>query len=234
MIILITLRTNRDANRHAPCAAMRAATSSPVANRRATAAWGSLEPLAARQPNGGLPVRIDFFSDINKGLEAAMNYHAMDRFMMKVLWWHFAFAGLMAGLNSVGQLAAYFPSPFSWRLISVHEAIGAMVIGLGAVGIPALLRGTLGSHYAWRILVTMAETAQITAPNPSAKGVLVQCATDAASRLPSGIMAPKTSDQIPMTRPRISSGTMVCRTVFEVEKNSSIPNPANTMNISAM
>ena len=103
-------------------------------------------------------MRIDFFSDINKGLEAAMNYHAMDRFMMKVLWWHFAFAGLMAGLNSVGQLAAYFPSPFSWRLISVHEAIGAMVIGLGAVGIPALLRGTLGSHYAWRVLVTVALT----------------------------------------------------------------------------
>ena len=103
-------------------------------------------------------MRIDFFSDINKGLEAAMNYHAMDRFMMKVLWWHFAFAGLMAGLNSVGQLAAYFPSPFSWRLISVHEAIGAMVIGLGAAGIPALLRGTLGSHYAWRVLVTVALT----------------------------------------------------------------------------
>jgi len=103
-------------------------------------------------------VRIDFFSDINKGLEAAMNYHARDRLMMQVLWWHFAFAGLMAGLNSVGQLAAYFPSPFSWRLISVHEAIGAMVIGLGAVGIPALLRGTLGSHYAWRVLVTVALT----------------------------------------------------------------------------
>ena len=103
-------------------------------------------------------MRIDFFSDINKGLEASMNYHAMDRFMMKVLWWHFAFAGLMAGLNSVGRLAAYFPSPFSWRLISLHEAIGAMVIGLGAVGIPALLRGMLGSHYAWRVLVTVALT----------------------------------------------------------------------------
>ena len=103
-------------------------------------------------------MRIDFFSDINKGLEASMNYHAMDRFMVKVLWWHFGFAGLMAVLNSVGQLAAYFPSPFSWRLITLHEAVGAMVIGLGAVGIPTLLRGTLGSHYAWRVLVTVALT----------------------------------------------------------------------------
>ena len=32
------------------------------------------------------------------------------------------------------------------------------------------------------------------------------------------IMAPKTSDHTPMTRPRISSGTIVCSTVFDVEK----------------
>jgi hypothetical protein len=46
-------------------------------------------------------------------------------------------------------------------------------------------------------------------------------------------MAPNTSDHTPMTRPRISSGTMVCSTVLEVEKNSSIPNPAANRNTSA-
>ena len=103
-------------------------------------------------------MRIDFVSDINKGYEAAMNYDAMDRFMVKVLWWHFAFAAVMAGLNSVGELAASFPSPFSWRLIRVDEAIWALVVGLGAVVIPVLLKGTLWSHYAWRVLVTLALT----------------------------------------------------------------------------
>src|SRR5215471_13119979 len=81
--------------------------------------------------------------------------------------------------------------------------------------------------------VTTADAAQMIAPNASAKDVPTQCATAPASRLPSGIMAPNTSDHTPMTRPRISSGTMVCSTVLEVEKNSSIPNPAANRNKSA-
>src|SRR5438045_273760 len=81
--------------------------------------------------------------------------------------------------------------------------------------------------------VTSADAAQMIAPNASAKGVPAKCATAPASRLPRGIMAPNTSDHTPMTRPRISSGTMVCSTVLEVEKNSSIPNPAAKRNTSA-
>src|SRR5437588_5405042 len=48
---------------------------------------------------------------------------------------------------------------------------------------------------------------QMIAPKPSANGVPQKCATAPASRLPIGIIAPKTSDQTPITRPRISSGT---------------------------
>ena len=70
------------------------------------------------------------------------------------------------------------------------------------------------------------------APTASARDVPTQCATAPASRLPSGIIAPNTSDHTPMTRPRIWSGTMVCSTVLEVEKNSSIPNPAAKRNTS--
>src|ERR1700719_1978465 len=81
--------------------------------------------------------------------------------------------------------------------------------------------------------VTRPEIAQTIAPNASANGVPNQCASDPASRLPSGIIAPKTSDHTPMTRPRISSGTIVCSTVFEVEKNRSMPNPATKRNASA-
>src|SRR5438094_10189436 len=80
--------------------------------------------------------------------------------------------------------------------------------------------------------VTNADTAQTLAPDASAKGVPSQCATAPASRLPSGIIAPKTSDHTPMTRPRISSGTIVCNTVFEVEKNRSMPKPAKRRNTS--
>ena len=40
-----------------------------------------------------------------------------------------------------------------------------------------------------------------------------------------GIIPPKMSAQIPITRPRISSGTIVCTVVFEVEKKSIIPKP---------
>ena len=49
----------------------------------------------------------------------------------------------------------------------------------------------------------------------------------------SGIIAPNTSDHTPMTRPRISSGTIVCSTVFDVEKKRSIPNPATRRHASA-
>jgi len=52
------------------------------------------------------------------------------------------------------------------------------------------------------------------------------CAASALVTLSSGIIAPNTSDHTPMTRPRISSGTIVCSTVFEVEKNNNIPKPA--------
>src|SRR5213595_2327503 len=81
--------------------------------------------------------------------------------------------------------------------------------------------------------VTSADAAQMIAPNASAKGVPAKCATAPASRLPSGIIAPNTSDHTPMTRPRISSGTIVCNRVFDVEKNNSIPNPAANRNRSA-
>src|SRR5205823_304573 len=75
-----------------------------------------------------------------------------------------------------------------------------------------------------------AETAPISAPKASANGVPNQFATAPASRLPSGIIAPKMRDQMPMTRPRISSGTIVCSTVLVVEKNRSIPHPAKKRN----
>src|ERR1022692_4159204 len=68
------------------------------------------------------------------------------------------------------------------------------------------------------ISVTAAARAQMSAPVAIVAGVPRKSAMSPACKLPSGIIPPKMSVQIPMTRPRISSGTMLCRTVLEVEK----------------
>jgi len=65
---------------------------------------------------------LDFVTDINRDYAAAMNYGAIDRFIVKVLWWHFGFTVLMGVMNSYLRLSQYFPSPFSWRVLSGQEA----------------------------------------------------------------------------------------------------------------
>ena len=74
---------------------------------------------------------------------------------------------------------------------------------------------------------TIAPIATVLAARPA------QCESAPASIPPMGIMPPKTSAQMPITRPRISSEAPICNSVFVVEKNSSIPQPPIPSNTNA-
>ena len=71
--------------------------------------------------------------------------------------------------------------------------------------------------------VTRAARALTMAPKAMVMGVPSQWAREPASRLPIGIMPPKMRAQTPMTRPRISSGTLVWMRVLEVDMNIIMP-----------
>ena len=97
---------------------------------------------------------LDFRSDINREYARAMNYGDVDRFIVRILWWHLAATALLAVVNSVFQLAAFYPSPFAWRVISPTEAAGALGVGLAAALIPTMWRRVFANHYAWRVLIS--------------------------------------------------------------------------------
>jgi PAS domain S-box-containing protein len=103
-------------------------------------------------------VKLDFHSDINREYAHAMNYGDVDRFIVKILWWHLAATVMLGVANSVFQLAAFYPSPFAWRVISPTEAAGALGVGLAAALLPTIGRRVLTNHYAWRVLVSGALT----------------------------------------------------------------------------
>ena len=99
-------------------------------------------------------MKLDFTSDINKDYGVAMNYSKMDSFIVKSEWWLFGALALMTFFASIVQIAKFYPSPFSWRVISYPEAAVAMILGLLAAFVPTILRGKLKNHYTWRILIT--------------------------------------------------------------------------------
>lgn len=101
----------------------------------------------------------DFTSDINKQYAAEMRYRDIDRFMVTVHWWALGLLAVLTYLNAVVKIAAYYESPFSWRVISPREALTTVIIGLVITLIPAFLWGKLANHYLWRILVALTITA---------------------------------------------------------------------------
>jgi PAS domain S-box-containing protein len=103
-------------------------------------------------------VRFDLISDINREYADALNYPRVDRFMIKILWWHFGFTVLLAVASSYLRLSAWLPTPFAWRVLSVDEASSGAVIGLLAAAIPTLIRGRIGNHYVWRLIMSAALT----------------------------------------------------------------------------
>lgn len=102
---------------------------------------------------------IDLTSDINKDYAAEMRYKEIDRFMVKTHWVAF---GLLVGLtllNAVAKIAEYYPSPFSWRVVSPKEAVATLFVGLLAAAIPTVLHGKMSNHYLWRLVVSLTITA---------------------------------------------------------------------------
>lgn len=99
-------------------------------------------------------MRLDFRSDINKGYETAMNYPQADKLVLKVHWWSFIILSILVFFNSVLKISDFYQSPFSWRVISIPEALVVMAIGFTATLIPTFLKGKLANHYIWRVFVT--------------------------------------------------------------------------------
>ncbi len=99
-----------------------------------------------------------FRYDINESYEKIMKYDRIDRFSIKILWWHlYALIALIIS-NHFFRLAAYMPSPFAWRLISVVEAAAAFLVGVFLVLATLLIKKRVKSHYYWRIVLTIALT----------------------------------------------------------------------------
>src|SRR3989344_1217086 len=96
---------------------------------------------------------MDLVSDINEGYKTAMNYDYIDRFIVKVGWAHLLVIIVLIFTNAVFKMAEHIPNPYSWRVISIPEAVGAGIIALAASLIMALFRGRLKNHYLLRILV---------------------------------------------------------------------------------
>jgi PAS domain S-box-containing protein len=103
-------------------------------------------------------VRLDLVTDINREYADALNYPRVDRFMIKILWWHFGFTVLLAVASSYLRLSAWLPSPFAWRVLSIDEASSGAVIGLLAAAIPTLIRDRIRNHYVWRLVMSAALT----------------------------------------------------------------------------
>ncbi|MBI3244809.1 MAG: GAF domain-containing protein [Chloroflexi bacterium] len=113
-------------------------------------------PQARRQTFHELLRKIDFTSDINKAYLAAMNYPRIDRLIVWALWGNFAAFALLTIIIFIFQPARYFSSPFSYRVISGPEALGAMLVALVITLGPTFLRGKVDNrHYVWRIFVTL-------------------------------------------------------------------------------
>lgn len=99
-------------------------------------------------------MKLDFTSDINRGFEAGLNYPKTDKFMITVHWWSFAVIALLAFTNSILKISSFYPSPFSWRVISMTEAMWTLGLGFVAALLPTLLIGKFKNHYYWRLFVT--------------------------------------------------------------------------------
>src|SRR5216683_2551399 len=97
-------------------------------------------------------------TDINARYADALHYPEVDRFMIRVLQWHWVALVLLTLGNTVLQLGRYFPSPFSWRVPSLEEGAGTITVGLLATVVPLWARRRLRNHYAWRILVSVSLT----------------------------------------------------------------------------
>lgn len=101
-------------------------------------------------------MKIDFISDINKDHYYSLHYDKVDRFMIKFLWVQAVLLALYALGLYVIQPASFYPSPFSWRVVSTLEVAWVIGLGLMAAVVLTLLRGRIKNHYLYRFLMANA------------------------------------------------------------------------------
>lgn len=99
-------------------------------------------------------IQDELITDINSGYEEALEYSIVDRFTVKLIWWHLASFILLVITNSLLRLADYVRSPFSWRVISFEEAGVALIIAFFASLLPFLFLNKVKNHYYYRLLIT--------------------------------------------------------------------------------
>lgn len=100
-------------------------------------------------------MKLDFLTDINKGYESALGYKEVDSFIVKLAWWHLGIYTLVALLVSVFKIADSYPSPLSWRVVSMEGAASTVVLAIFATCLIVLTHGRVRSHYLWRIFATI-------------------------------------------------------------------------------
>jgi glucose-6-phosphate-specific signal transduction histidine kinase len=98
-------------------------------------------------------MKFDFFSDINKQHYFSLHYPEVDRYMLTILWCHFAVVSLLALAIYYFAPATYYPSPFSWRVIDLPSTLAVIALGFLACILPTALLGKIKNHYYYRLLV---------------------------------------------------------------------------------
>jgi hypothetical protein len=93
-------------------------------------------------------------ADINKDNYYLLRYPQVDLLMVKLLWLHFFVVSAYALIIYFIEPARYYPSPLSWKVISLQATAGVIVLGALAALLPALLRGRVRNHFWYRLLVT--------------------------------------------------------------------------------
>ena len=101
-------------------------------------------------------MKLDFFSDINRETYKELDYNDTDKFMIKILWWHFFV--LTIGVLSIFLFkpALYFQSPLSYKILTLNETISVIALGLLTSFVMTLLHNRLNNHYHYRLLMTTA------------------------------------------------------------------------------
>lgn len=100
--------------------------------------------------------KLDFFSDINKDNYEVLNYDKIDRFMINVLWWHFAVLFCYSLAVVYLKPSNIYPSPFSWSVKSLKEGLIVILISLIVTAVITLIRGRLKNHYLFRFFIANA------------------------------------------------------------------------------
>ena len=96
---------------------------------------------------------MTFLEDVNREYYRDFNYDIVDRLLVRILWCHFFVILLGASLIYFLQPADFYPSPFSWRDLTLMEAEGSVLVAFLAALIPTMFWGRLENHYYYRLIM---------------------------------------------------------------------------------